>query len=116
MKLKDSDLNIEQFAKFVSELKPAGYDSDIENFEEGTVYLNDTDYIEPDYVVLENEVDDEGKYQNLQSVYQYKDKNGDSIYLSHTCVRSGSYFSEYHYQDYELNVVTPHEKVVIEYY
>lgn len=116
MHLKDSDLDVAQFAKFISTLKPAWYDSHVENFEEGTVYLNDSGYIDPDEAIFENYVEDDGKYQNVQSVYKYIDKNGDSIYLSYTYVRSGSHFTDWHCQEFELNVVEPHKKVVIEYY
>lgn len=117
MLLSDSDFNAKEFISFVTSLpKQGGYDSDFENFEEGTVYLNDTDYIVPDDIPLENQVDDDGKYQNVESVYKYVDKFGEEVYIKHSYIRSGSYFSEYHYQDYELNVVMPHVETIVKYY
>lgn len=117
MLLRDSDFNAKQFIDFITGLpRQSGSDSDFENFEEGTVYLNDTDYIDPDDVPMENDVDDDGKYQDVQSVYKYVDKFGEEVYIKHSCVRSGSYFSEYHYQDFELEVVYPHVETIVKYY
>ena len=116
MKLADSGFTADHFIKFVNTLSAPSYDEPVSNYEEGIVYLNDTDYIEADECVVDNEVRDDGKYQDIYSVYKYVDKEGEIVYLKESCTRSGSYFSDYEYQDYALDVVQPHTKVIIEYY
>lgn len=59
-------------------------------------------------IVEDGDWEVDGKYQNCRTIVKYQDKHY-AIYQQ----RSGSYFTEYNYDDEEVFEVEPHEVVKI---
>lgn len=108
MLLAETGLTEDQFAELVKQ-------QDAEDFE-GTVVYGDK-CIEPNDCPYEWEIDGGGKYEDVESVYEYVLSTGKSVFLKWSCIRSGSYYSDYEYFDHDISVVQKHveTKEVISY-